>query len=309
MAGPRLEQNGLVAANNFFLKARHDRPGRDRLTCEQITGSDQDSHLDAADGQRAGERGDQRGRTSVVNPSGEDETYLLGCDAAVECVANHGDRLFPENEAGPRAHVPTAFTAFEHEATRSIAKILVEQARRGNVQIGCDSLAFQAGRLVGSPARKKGEWRAKFPHDGQLFGAQLWWHEAQDAYAPGPPRKLPGGFPQELADFCFAQERQSQERQASSSRDSLGKARDVADPCHRALKDRKPRSVGAGKRRRFRQRPAGPRGRDSLGDRSTDGLHNSPDGHVFAGQPFRERRILTRWQTLAISPTHKVANG
>ena len=56
-----------------------------------------------------------------------------------------------------------------------------------------------------------------------------------------------------------------------------------------------------GQGRRFRQRPARPRGRDSLGDRPLDGLHDPSDGHELAGQPSGERRILADRQTLAIS--------
>ena len=127
-----------------------------------------------------------------MNSAGEDKAHLVGGNAAVDGLAHHADRLFPEDEAGPRAHVPAAFAPLEHESARAVAKVLIEQARRRDMQIGGDSLAFQAGGLVGAPAGEKGKRRPEFSHDGQLLGTQLGRHETQNAHAPGPSRKLPG---------------------------------------------------------------------------------------------------------------------
>ena len=129
--------------------------------------------------------------------------------------ATTADGLFPEDEARPRAHVAAAFAALEHEAARSVAEVLVEQARRRHVQIGGDPLALELGGLVGAAAGEQSKRRAELAHDGQLLGAKLGGHEAEDAHAPGASGELSGGVAQQIPDFRFAQQREGQKGQAA----------------------------------------------------------------------------------------------
>ena len=148
-----------------------------------------------------------------MDPAGEDQAHDPAA-AIPRSMASPTTRdgLFPENEAGPRADMPAAFTALEHEPARPVAQILVEQAGRGDMQIGSDSLSLQAGCLVGAAAGDQVQKGAEFADDGELLGTELRRHKAQDAHAPRPSRELPGRFPQERSDFRLAKQRQGQKR-------------------------------------------------------------------------------------------------
>ena len=306
MARPRLEQHGFVAANDLILKPRHDRTGCDRLACEQIGGSDQHSHLDPSGGQRTGEGGNQGRRPRVVNSAREDKAHLIGGNSAVNGLAHDSDGLFPEDEAGPGAHVPAAFASLEHKPARAVAKILFEQARRRHVQVGGDPLAFQSGGLVGASAGNERKRRANLPHCGQLLGAKLGRHEAQNAHAPGPSRECYGRLAQQRSNLRLAQECKGQKRQAAPLGHGPRKARHVAYTRHRALEHRKAGTVGHGQGRRFRQRPRSLSSRDSCRDRPLDGLDDPADCHKLAGQLVRQRRVLADRKALPFVPADAI---
>ena len=192
----------------------------------------------------------------------------------------------------------------------AVAEVLVEQARRGDVQVGGDPLALQPGGLVGAAAGDQGERRPDLRTTASCSARSSGGHEAEDAHAPGPSRELPGGVSQAALGLRLrASSARARNGKPPPSRDRLGEPGDVADARHRALEDRVARAVGDGQRRAFRQRPGRPRGRDSLGDRSLDGLDDPADRHELAGQPLRERGVLTDRQALPIPPADVVANG
>ena len=221
------------------------------------------------------------------------------------------DGLLPEHEARPRADVPAALAPLEHEAAAAVAQILLEQARRGDVQVTCaipsrSSPAAWSGR---PPAIRANGGRTS--RDGrELLGAELGRDEAEDAHAPRPSGELGGRL--------VAAERGPPARAAApgpgtasppSRATASANAGDVADPRHRALEDRVARAVADGQRRAFGQRPGRARRRDSLGDRPLDGLDDPADRHELAGQPRRQRGVLADRQALPVRPADLRRDG
>ncbi len=61
------------------------------------------------------------------------------------------------------------------------------------MQVSRDPIALQTGCLVGAAAGDEGERRPNLTDDGQLLGAQLRRHKAQNAHTPGPAGQPDGG--------------------------------------------------------------------------------------------------------------------
>ena len=210
-------------------------------------------------------KGPARAATSAADraswiPPAKTSLTSIGGYAAVEGFADGGDGLFPEDEAGPRPHVAAAFATLEHETARSVPEVLVEQARRGSVQVGCDAFALEPGGLVGAPAGDQCERGLHLADGGELLGSQLGGNEAQDAHSPGASAEHPRRFAQQASDLLLAKQCQGKEGEPSVLRDRLGERRDIADAGHRPLEDRVTRAVIDGQRRALGERPGGLRG-------------------------------------------------
>ena len=154
----------------------------------------------------------------------------------------------PQGEAGSRADVAAALPSLEDEAARSLLQEDLQQARRGNVEVGGNAPFLELARLAGTAARDEGEaWRIAV-HDFELLLAELGRHEAENADAPGPVPHLCRRVLEELIDLGPAHQSEGEERQAAAVRHRLAERSHVADPRHRPLQDRVTDADGAGER-------------------------------------------------------------
>ena len=249
-------------------------------------------------------------RASWIPPAKTSLTSSAGMPRS-SASPTDGDGLFPEDEARPRPDVAAALAALEHEPPRAVPEVLVEQARRGSVQVGRDALALEPGGLVGAAAGDQGERGLDLAHRGELLGSQLGRNEAEDADSPrAPGRAVAAASRNSVRTSCFAQQRQGEEGKPTVVRDRLGERRDIADAGHRPLEDRVTRAVIDGQGRALGERPSG---RGACRARSVmlsfDGLDDPAGRHEFSGEPLGERGVLTGGSALAVSPADVAPDG
>ena len=149
----------------------------------------------------AGHRGDQGGRAGIVDAAGEDQAQRLRGDLRRDRRLQNATGLLPEHEARPRPNVPAALAPLEHEPPRSVAQILLEQSRRGDVQVRRDPLPLQLGGLVGPASGDQGPGRPGRSDRGQLLLAQAGRDESEQAHAPGPARQPVGRLFEQALDL------------------------------------------------------------------------------------------------------------
>ena len=202
----------------------------------------------------------------------------------------------PQDEARPRPDVAAALAPLEDEPARAVSRNELEQAGRGDVQVGRDARAPPARRAwSGRPpaiSANGGRWRAD---DLELLVPQLGGHEAEDA------RRPTGGPPSASARLRRAARRprrprmqgEREERQAAGLGHRRGELGTVADARHRPLDDRVARAVRP--RRAARPRRAGAaraasrtRSCQARAQRHDDAAHRA----VAAGERRRERGVL-----------------
>jgi hypothetical protein len=234
-------------------------------------------------------------RAPVVDAAREQHVELRGIAPGREPAFDHPELRLPQGIARPRPGVAAALEALEHEAAGAVGQEAFEQPGRGHVQERADAGLLELGRL-GRPA--PGDQRQRRPHvadHGQLLLAQVLGDEAEHAHAPGPVPEPGSGLLQQGPDLALtSQERQGEERQATTVGDRLGEPSPVGHAGHRALHH------GIGRAGGGRHARAGGQGLDPLrrghvlGDLAAQPGHQRADAAVAGGEVRRQGRVLPR---------------
>jgi hypothetical protein len=136
--------------------------------------------------------------------------------------------------------------SLEHELPSAVANERFEQPSGGNVQERRHAHIFQLPRLGRSAPGDECE-RGRVGQQGlHLFLAQLGRREPEQARAPALVAKLLVDRGQELLDRRLAQQRQGQKGKRAPFGNVLAERRHVANPRHRALRNRILRAVRPG---------------------------------------------------------------
>src|SRR5262249_1245246 len=181
MTRARFYQDGVIGGKGHFLETGQNGAGLNDLLGEQVSGAEQDAHLDAALDEGLRQGGDHGAAKAVVDTTGENDVDARGLLPGQAGVQKHADHGFPENKAAARADVAATLPPFENEGAGAFAEKRFEHARRGNVQVSDNAAGFERAGLIGPAAGDDGEGRPDLFHHFQLFGAQLAFHKTQDA--------------------------------------------------------------------------------------------------------------------------------
>ena len=144
VARTALEQHRALAGERLLLEAGRDRAALRRLRREEVGGAEQHADVDPVLGSAARPRrppSPRTGRRGSRRRTARGSRELPGGNS-LEQDAHH---RVPEHEARPRADVAAALAALEHEPARAVVQVQLEQAGRGDVQVGRDALVLQLG--------------------------------------------------------------------------------------------------------------------------------------------------------------------
>jgi hypothetical protein len=284
VAGRGLQQHRLPAVDRRPLEAGEDGARGHRLLGEQVRRPHEDADGGAGRRQGRGRGRDHGCRPLVADAAGEENVQVReGIGHGQEAI----DLGVPQGEAGPGTDVAAALEALEHEPAGALPQEAVEEAGRGDVQVGGDAGGFEGCRLRGTAAGDEGVGGADLVHHRQLRLADLGRGEPEDPDAPWEVAQELGRLRQQAADLVARHQGQGQEGQPAALGHGQGEGGPVADPGHRSLDDLVPQAGPAGG-------GAGEVGPDRLGD----GLNDAAGGDEAVGQGTGEGPVLAHRQQL-----------
>ncbi len=300
-----LEQDGPLATDRLVLERGNDRAGGHRLFREDVGRTHQHADARAARHERRSHRAHHRRGSGVVDASGEENAHALDVFLREQSF----DRRLPQDEARSRPDVAAALATFEDEAPRAVFEEHVEQARRRNVQVGRDARLLERPRHRGAAPRDQRDGGLGLEHERQLLVANLRWHEAEDADAPGAARESLRALVEDATRLVAAHERQREERQAARLRHGVGERGPIAHARHRALRDGVPGAVLGCELRRGAQRIEGAGLAHVAGHLLAERADERSRGRQFLGERSREGGVLADGQGIRRPPAGECARA
>ena len=165
---PGFEKHGMAATHRLPLEGFPDRAGGYGFPGEQVWCAHEEPDFNPVLRQRRhGDRSHGPAGRVVDTPRQED--VARGQFVRSQGFQKDLRRLLPEDEAGQRTDVTSAFAPFKHEAARAFPGKEFQEFRRGDVQVGPDSLLLETEGLTGTASRDEGEGRVVSPHHGHLL--------------------------------------------------------------------------------------------------------------------------------------------
>ena len=153
-------------------------------------------------------------------------------------VTQRLDNRAPQHKAGRRPNVPATFAALDDEPAHAFLKIVHQQAGRRRMCKRWNALGFEIQNLVDPTARNDREIWPDPVNRFDLRLEDLGVGEPKNSDPPRPAAQKIAGFGQQFFRTFTAQQRQRGKGQRPGPGDAHEKVRDIADACHRSLKNR-----------------------------------------------------------------------
>ena len=250
--------------------------------------------MGTASGQRRPDGGDGGRRPGVVDTPGEEDVQVL----RVRDIAKPFDLFIPQREAGPWAHVATAFTAFEHESPGTLLHETVQQSGGGHVEIGGNPSLLERAAWVGRPpAMSVNGGRAVGPPPAALPAVRA--VRSRECRRPTDGHREVARLAEERLDLGPGHEGEGQERQGPVISYGRGKCRVIAHPGHGSLGNRVTDLVGLGDAAARAERRVQVGGGQVGSYRATNRLDHTAGRLETASQFFRRGAILPDGEQVA----------